>query len=1181
MALALRSAAPLKPEIRLAQALSEFEAMLDDDDKKTFRTWRGGSPPAVSDVMKLTAEIDRNNSRRMSRRCFGPRLTSILGAVQQFSSALDVIVGGTQSPIATSIWGVLRMTLQITVQFASYFDNLSALFMRIGRSCPRYEQYGVMYPKSPRLQDAIYDYFRTVVQVCQKAVLLIRKGTFAQLSAALLNPFQSEFGPLELNLSTIADTVREEASLAFKQELALEKKEAFSFREWSLSKMSMKIEEAKRFRAQKAKFQFLNSCSTYNHQTAWKRARKAGESSYVFGQAAYTYWIQSTASSVLWITGILGSGKTVLTASVVQEVSIRFPDALVCYFFCSHDDAESLKAETIIGCLARQLLSLLNPDVFGSVDTIGPGALDTDEIVASTLRMLPQNEQIFVVVDGLDECNEIELDILFEYLGRLLKSDHHFHIFCSSRTDLHTRYGTALQPHHHLPLPVQNPEIAQYIEHALEDRLETGDLCLGDPDIILAIRHALLEGSHGMFLWVVFQLESICAALTDEGILKALESLPRDLPETFDRVLQKLSGQRTTNPATCQKIFAIVAAAQQPLTLDELREAMGVEPGDTQWNPRKLINDIRMAVNGCGSLLLIDEEDSAVRFSHHSVKQYIISSPRDASTRQFHVELSEADLSLGEICVTYLNFDVFNTTLTKMSDRAALQPQDITTSVVERTLPQGAVSKIALKLLKKKGARDFNLEARIREMVPQERRQADYAFLSYAKTFWLFHTRKFGRGRQVTYKLWLGLVSNSVKVVTFPWDPESWFGQEENVLEWALKNDHEALVRETTSKIAKSDAGIEHRGRTMELLEKFLDDEAMFSQLVESGLSVNQRNSDGHTVLMKAVHNGQTQTVKMLLERKDLEVNAGDNMSDTALGHAVVQDNEEMVKFLLTRPDIDVNCEDDGGWTAVRYAVYYGHMNIANILLDHGALDLKSMDKRGQTLLHWTARYLNEGHAVPLLLRRGLDSDELPDQGYLPRKTTTEYQRMRNAFERLLERDDVDVNIPDKHGRTVLHLLLLQWDWYFITEPIDLLLAKKDIQLNTRDNFDHTPLQDAIEWCEEGIVERLLLRDDLDVNMRFSDGNTALHYAARNRDTKWTELLLKRDDVDTEMSDTVGRKALEIAIQFRNEEFVRLLNDRRKKSAFTFDSLHGTQNGEVVFEGRPPLSTRRHRHSSF
>ncbi|KIW92878.1 uncharacterized protein Z519_06727 [Cladophialophora bantiana CBS 173.52] len=59
-----------------------------------------------------------------------------------------------------------------------------------------------------------------------------------------------------------------------------------------------------------------------------------------------------------------------MTASVVLEIVIKYPDGFVCYFFCSHDDAESIKARTIIGSLARQLLSFLNPDAFDNIYVI-------------------------------------------------------------------------------------------------------------------------------------------------------------------------------------------------------------------------------------------------------------------------------------------------------------------------------------------------------------------------------------------------------------------------------------------------------------------------------------------------------------------------------------------------------------------------------------------------------------------------------------------------------------------------------------------------------------------------------------------------------------------------------------------------------------------------------------------
>jgi hypothetical protein len=118
MSSALAKAAPLKPEIRLAQAISQFDASLSDEQKATLRADRVGlskSPPDIRDVMRLTAEIDRRAAAKMAGgRCFGPRLTNILQAIQQFAALGDVVVGASQNVAACGVWSLVRMTLLVS-----------------------------------------------------------------------------------------------------------------------------------------------------------------------------------------------------------------------------------------------------------------------------------------------------------------------------------------------------------------------------------------------------------------------------------------------------------------------------------------------------------------------------------------------------------------------------------------------------------------------------------------------------------------------------------------------------------------------------------------------------------------------------------------------------------------------------------------------------------------------------------------------------------------------------------------------------------------------------------------------------------------------------------------------------------------------------------------------------------
>jgi hypothetical protein len=82
MSALLANASRLRPEIRLAQAISQFEADLSSEHKAAFHTYRSqshNSPPSHINVIRLTAEIDRRASGKVGGgRCFGPRLINIL-----------------------------------------------------------------------------------------------------------------------------------------------------------------------------------------------------------------------------------------------------------------------------------------------------------------------------------------------------------------------------------------------------------------------------------------------------------------------------------------------------------------------------------------------------------------------------------------------------------------------------------------------------------------------------------------------------------------------------------------------------------------------------------------------------------------------------------------------------------------------------------------------------------------------------------------------------------------------------------------------------------------------------------------------------------------------------------------------------------------------------------------------
>ena len=158
-------------------------------------------------------------------------------------------------------------------------------------------------------------------------------------------------------------------------------------------------------------------------------------------------------------------------------------------------------------------------------------------------------------------------------------------------------------------IPDDNPDIKAFIRAELESCIESKKLVLGNPALILEILEALLEGSQGMFLWVALQIKSLCAMKTDDDIRDALADLPKDLLETFSRILRRLEG---LGGPYQRRILELVTVARRPLTTEELREALSVVPGDAVWNPARLLNDVYSTLTCCGCLLTVDEEELTI-----------------------------------------------------------------------------------------------------------------------------------------------------------------------------------------------------------------------------------------------------------------------------------------------------------------------------------------------------------------------------------------------------------------------------------------------------------------------------------------------------------------------------------------------------------------------------------------
>ncbi|KAI4149948.1 MAG: hypothetical protein LQ340_004349 [Diploschistes diacapsis] len=247
-------------------------------------------------------------------------------------------------------------------------------------------------------------------------------------------------------------------------------------------------------------------------------------------------------------------------------------------------------------------------------------------------------------------------------------------------------------------------------------------------------------------LWVFFQTRAVCAQASDRHILNALDDLPKDLPETFARILRRLSASNLWTSEGYRKMFAIISAALRPLNFVELREALSVEPGDIHWEPGALIHDMQKAIDSCRGLLISDEEHLTVHFTHHSVKKYITTSAKSltlsTSEQRLLVHQDVAEILCGQICLTYLNFDFFERQIGRVRRESTISPSQLINA--HRNSPTAKlISNLALLVLKQKTKTDGRAELDLEKLLKSQRRLMETpefgAFNAYADEYWHHH----------------------------------------------------------------------------------------------------------------------------------------------------------------------------------------------------------------------------------------------------------------------------------------------------------------------------------------------------------------------------------------------------------------------------------------------------------
>jgi ankyrin repeat protein len=755
-----------------------------------------------------------------------------------------------------------------------------------------------------------------------------------------------------------------------------------------------------------------------------KEGRVSNTCEWIRTTKEYKAFLQGT-QRLLWIWGEPGKGKTMLSIFISQDLELE-KETKTIYFFCRAEHEKRNNAVAVLRGLLWHLTGLCPELTRVLRKKCGPAvkdALSSREklwISFKEIVVAVKSEQLYCIIDGLDECDESSQ----QWLAKKFVSLHNDADTSSCSVVVLSRYLVELKDMHQVNLDSDYKEqvrsdVKVFVEARTEElfqRITLSDTHRNE------LRERLFEGAQGSFLWVGFAMIDLLRQKNENGVMRALGRLPAGLFPLYDRMLKDIEPD-SQEISLC--ILRYVALAYRPLTLGEL--AFVASSRSARSGPPITTLNIRDLTEGCGPLFRIKED--IVTLVHESARDY---TKEAVFPDGFGLKPQETHSRFAWACIDALR------------------------------LSQGSLEEI------------FGFYARPKPLRPLTR---------YAVDFWPHHAREADRLAQELISHPSSFFDTNSELRTEWWRNSFGAGtyRQETVCPailhlacflgikpWArdvLKKCKPLSPRQrrvTGSSVVERD----HNGWTALHWAAFGGQEVTVELLLDQMADINAEDCHGMTALDWAAYRHREATVRLLLRRK-VNFDARHLGGWTSLHRGAKKGHTIIVKLLLDY-GANVNAIGNFGRTALHFAAKEGHLAMVGLLLDHKAfVDIR--DEYGRTPLHHVA---NKEAIVKLLLEHGADANAKDDSNTTVLHMAAYYGS--DAAVRLLLRHGANSNAINDDGRTVLHYA---FEWtnlnpnYVQFEATVMLLLEYRADINAKDRKGKTALAELLEACSNPVLD--------------------------------------------------------------------------------------------------------------
>ncbi|TEY63394.1 hypothetical protein BOTCAL_0155g00160 [Botryotinia calthae] len=542
-------------------ALTSFKKRLTQGEQLRFQT------TTLDEVKTAILNIQDDQSRRKSMMNLS-RVKAFIEALEQYSNVVDVFLN--TSSLLCFIWGPMKFCLQVASSWAESFDTLLDAYQQLVENIPLLEQYGDLFKGNSYMVNVLaliyedmLDFHRAALRVFSKST---RHKALVESQATILQfeKQQKDYTKAETSLSTIQESI---LSIQEYQREHLNHKKQFE---------AIEKEDNKRQRL--ALIDWLASTDPIpDHEFAVSmRADCPSSGNWILRENKIEAWLDPQQSTVplLWINGIPGAGKTILTSVIIGECMKNSSSSTI-FFYCRYEDKQRDNFVAVARGILSQLLSkneVLLPYLYSECINSLSVSLISHEICMKLLEVcfetVSKSQKTYLIIDGLDECEPMQRRLLLSTLVSIVQKALHpgmFRLLIVSQNEPDIKRYLRQYSDLRLSSSCNRSDIEVY-SRVWAEKIQQKFIVSDDTKTYIV--KAVSEGADGMFLYAKLILTNLYGQTSREKLYEELQ--PGTFPVGFEQAYSRIVSRVYQNPnqserATAEKLLGWISCAMRPM----------------------------------------------------------------------------------------------------------------------------------------------------------------------------------------------------------------------------------------------------------------------------------------------------------------------------------------------------------------------------------------------------------------------------------------------------------------------------------------------------------------------------------------------------------------------------------------------------------------------------------------